>query len=82
MADEIRASFEDELRIQGVNCRGFGIIPKAAVAKKAIPQCNIVFMYGEDIKTPLAVYLGVLYEANAKSVGGKLPGDEICLVLD
>ncbi|MBO4277554.1 MAG: ABC transporter substrate-binding protein [Clostridia bacterium] len=59
----------------------YGIVA-AAVAKKAIPQCNIVFMYGEDIKMPLAVYLGVLYEANAKSVGGKLPGDEICLVLD
>ena len=59
----------------------YGIVA-AAVAKKAIPQCNIVFMSGEDIKTPLSVYLGVLYEANAKSVGGKLPGDDICLVLE
>lgn len=59
----------------------YGIVA-AAVAKKAIPQCNITFISGNEMKTPLSVYLGVLYEANAKSVGGKLPGDDICLVLE
>ncbi len=59
----------------------YGIVA-AAVAKKAIPQCNITFISGNEMKMPLSVYLGVLYEANAKSVGGKLPGDDICLVLE
>lgn len=48
----------------------------AAVAKKAIPKCNIVFISGGEMKESLNVYLGVLYEANAQSVGGKLPGDD------
>ena len=52
-------------------------IVKAAVAEKAIPQCNITFISGSEMKEQLNVYLGVLYEANAKAVGGKLPGEDI-----
>lgn len=53
----------------------FGIF-KAAVAKKAIPECNIVLITGEDMKTKLEGYLEVLYEQNPNSVGGKLPNDD------
>lgn len=59
----------------------YGIVA-AAVAKKAIPKCNITFVSGEEMKNSLNVYLGVLYEANAKSVGGKLPGDEIYRIVE
>lgn len=52
-----------------------GIVPKAAIAKKAIPNCNIVLITGEDMKEPVSAMLNVLYEAEAKSVGGKLPDD-------
>ena len=52
-----------------------GIVPKAAVAKKALPNCNIVLLTGKDMKTPLQGMLNVLFEAEAKSVGGKLPDD-------
>ena len=57
----------------------YGIVA-AAVAKKAIPQCNVTFVCDADMLNPLNVYFGVLYEANAKSVGGKLPDENICLV--
>ncbi len=52
-----------------------GIVPKAAIAKKAIPNCNIVLMTGEAMKEPVSAMLNVLYEAEAKSVGGKLPDE-------
>jgi len=53
-----------------------GIIPKAAVAKKAIPNCHIVFITGEEMKTQIAPFFQVLYNANPKSVGGEVPGED------
>lgn len=52
------------------------IIGKEPVAKKAIPQCNVVCITGDSLKTNLSAYLEVLYNSDPKSVGGKLPGDE------
>lgn len=51
------------------------IVP-AAVAKKAIPQCNITYIDGSDMKDKLSGYLQVLFEANPKSIGGKMPADD------
>ena len=53
-----------------------GIIPKAAVARKAIPNCHIVFVSGQDMKTAIAPFYDLLFNANPKSVGGKLPADD------
>lgn len=53
----------------------FGIIPKAALAKKAIPGCNITFIDGEEMKNDMKAMLEILYEAAPSSVGGKLPDD-------
>lgn len=53
-----------------------GIIPKAAVAKKAIPNCNICLITGDEMKSSVSQMLKVLFDANAASVGGKLPDDE------
>lgn len=50
------------------------IIP-AAVAKIALPYCNIVFIEGEEMKTKLSGYYSILFEQNKKSVGGTLPDD-------
>ncbi|MBO4366149.1 MAG: ABC transporter substrate-binding protein [Clostridia bacterium] len=52
------------------------IIPKAAVAKKALPNCNIVLLSGKESKDAVSAMLKVLYEANPASVGGNLPGDD------
>ena len=50
-----------------------GIVSKAAVAKKALPYCNISFLSGEDMKAALSGYLQVLFDQNPASVGGALP---------
>lgn len=41
----------------------FGIF-KAAVAKKAIPYCNITFIKSNEMKTRINQYLTILYESN------------------
>lgn len=50
----------------------------AAVAKKAITQCNIVYLDGEEMASALTAYLTVLYEQNPASIGGNLPGEDFC----
>lgn len=54
---------------------GYEIVPEA-VAKKALPACNITFVDGADMKEQLGGYLEVLADQNADAVGGKLPGDD------
>ena len=58
-----------------------GIIPKAAVAKKAIPNCHIVFIAGEEMKAQIAPFFQVLFNANPKSVGGQLPGEDFYYIV-
>lgn len=52
----------------------YGIV-EAAVAEKALPHCNIVCITGAEMKDKLSGYLQVLFDADASSVGGALPGD-------
>ena len=52
-----------------------GIVPKAAVAKKALPGCNIAFLSGGEMKTALSGYLKALFDQNPASTGGALPDD-------
>ena len=47
----------------------------AEVAQKALPECNIVFIEGAEMKEKLSGYLSVLFEQNPQSVGGALPDD-------
>ena len=54
----------------------YGIVAKAPLAEKALPACNITYMDGADMKQALSGYLDVLYQQDASSVGGALPGDD------
>ena len=64
----------------GALCEKYGIIPKAAIATKAIPYCGLTFVAGADMKTNLSAYLDIMFKANPKSVGGALPTDEFYYV--
>ena len=55
-------------------CEAQGVVAKAAIAQKALPQCKIVCLTGEELKTNAEGYLQVLYDADPASVGGALPG--------
>mgnify|MGYP002518355204 FL=1 len=52
----------------------YGIV-KAAVAEKALPQCNLVCITGVDMKVAVGGYLQTLYDLKAEAVGGAMPGD-------
>ncbi|MDD6281930.1 MAG: ABC transporter substrate-binding protein [Oribacterium sp.] len=58
----------------------YGIIAKAPIAEKALPQCNIVAITSDEMKADLSGYLSVLNAANPKSVGGTLPDDDFYYV--
>lgn len=53
-----------------------GIIEKEPIAAKAIPACNVVCITGDQMRSALAGYLQVLFDADPASVGGALPGDD------
>ena len=57
-------------------CAKFSIVPSAAVAEKAIPDCNLIYICGNDVRPAIEGYLKVLYDFNPKSIGGKMPGDD------
>lgn len=58
-------------------CETYGIAPKAAIAKKSIPICNLCYVVGEEMKNNVNGYFNVLFNANPASIGGKLPADDI-----
>ena len=57
-------------------CETYGIIPKAAVAKQAIPRCSITCVTGADMQKIATENLNVLLAANPKAIGGALPADD------
>ena len=57
-------------------CEEQGVVAKAAIAKKALPECNIVCLTGDELKTNASAYLQVLFDADPAAVGGAMPGDD------
>ncbi len=50
-------------------CEEVGVVAKAAIAKKALPKCNIVYRNGQEMKKDISAYLQVLYDASPAAVG-------------
>ena len=61
-------------------CETYSIVAKAAVAKKAIPDCNLCFVVGTDIQSAIEPYYNVLFAANPASIGGALPESDFYYV--
>ncbi len=53
----------------------YGIVGSAAIAEAAIPNCNIVYMEGEEMRGAVEGYLEVLHGQNPEAVGGAMPDD-------
>ena len=51
-----------------------GILPKEPIAKKALPNCNICYIDGEEMKAAISVFYEKLYESNNASIGA-IPDD-------
>ncbi len=70
--DYVNANIPDAAKLIEKN----GVLPKAAIAEKALPRCNIVYRSAADSKTDVAAFLDILNSFNPKAIGGKLPGDD------
>lgn len=57
-----------------------GVFAKGAVAVKALPQCNICFLTGEDMKSSMSAFLEIMMEQAPASIGGALPGDDFYFI--
>ena len=57
-------------------CELFEIVPNSKVAEKAIPDANLIFVSGADIRPAIEGYYKVLFDSDPKSIGGALPGDD------
>ena len=87
--DEVAAFMEDyAASVEFVNADAdaaaeligkYDIVP-AAVAKKALPACNIVFIEGEELKNKLGGYLTELFRQNPQAVGGQVPDEAFYFV--
>lgn len=56
-------------------CEQQGVVAKAAIAKKALPACNIVCRTGDEMQKDVSAYLSVLCAADPAAVSGKLPDE-------
>lgn len=56
-------------------CEQQGVVAKAAIAKKALPACNIVCRTGDEMQKDVSAYLSVLCATDPAAVGGKLPDE-------
>lgn len=69
--DYVNENTEDAAKLVGQ----YDIVTEE-VAKKALPECNIVCITGSEMKEQLSGYLQVLMDANAQSIGGAMPEDD------
>lgn len=53
----------------------YEITANAQIAAKAIPQCNLTFITGQEMKDILVQFYDVLFQANPAAVGGAMPAD-------
>ncbi len=58
----------------------YEITPNEKIAAAAIPQINLVYLDGEDMRDGIQSYFEVLAQADAKSIGGAIPADDFYYV--
>ena len=59
-----------------------GIFTKAAVAAKAIPNCNVCFITGEQMRAALNEFLTIMHGVAPQSVGGAVPADDFYCIFN
>ena len=53
-----------------------GVFTNGAVAAKAIPNCNVCFLSGEDMKSAMTLFCETLFALEPAAVGGAVPGED------
>ena len=71
----IQYLFDESADIAGV-IESSGVFAKGAVAAKALPNCNLCFITGENMQMVLSHFLEIMYKTQPASIGGAVPGDD------
>ncbi len=66
---------EDGADVAGV-IEGSGVFAKGAVAAKALPNCNLCFITGDNMKTVMSHFLEIMFKTQPASIGGAVPADD------
>lgn len=74
------AAVQEDVENAAQLCETYGIVPKAAVARLAIPNCNLCCVSGEDMRPIIEPYYNVLYNANPAAIGGALPDEDFYFI--
>lgn len=77
--EEYKASIEfakTDVDNAAKHCATYKITASEAIAKKAIPTCNLCYVTGKEMKTNVNGYLNVLFTADKNAVGGAMPADD------
>ena len=53
-----------------------GVFTNGAVAAKAIPNCNVCFLTGEEMKTAMTQFCDILFTLEPAAIGGAVPEDD------
>lgn len=70
---------EDGADVAGV-IESSGVFAKGAVAAKALPNCNLCFITGKDMKAPMNNFLSIMLDTQPASIGGAVPADDFYYV--
>lgn len=76
---EYRKSIEalnDDPASAAASIKEFGVFANENVAKVAIPNCNIAYMDGKDMKEAMEKFLEAMNEVAPASIGNSIPGDD------
>ena len=72
----------DDIEGTAAKIEANGIFNKAAVAAKAIPNCNVCFITGSEMQTALAEFLNIMYGVAPAFVGGNIPGEDFYYIAE
>ncbi len=64
------------------HCATYKIAASEAIAKKAIPNCNLCYVTANDMKTNVNGYFDVLFTADPTSIGGAKPQDDLYYIAE
>ncbi len=59
-----------------------GIFAQGAVAKKAIPNCNVCFLAGAEMQAAMEEFVGILFDMNPETVGGAVPAADFYYIAE
>ena len=75
-------SMLDDIEGTAAKIEANGIFTKAAVAAKAIPNCNVCFITDAEMQTALSRFLTIMHGVAPASVGGSIPGEDFYCVFN